>query len=99
MIDELIKEIEELRTIKTKYEYLQKDKETMSKLLYKYMIKEYNSKSYDERADEFRVTICKDCKLRGCNYTKELPIDILKPIESDVSFIPSKISCKKFKWD
>lgn len=97
MIDDLINELQEYKTMKDKIKYLQKDKQKMSKLLYEYMMKEYNTKSYDERVNEFRNDVCKNCRNRDCG--KELPIDILKPIESDKDFIPSKKGCSAFNWD
>jgi len=90
--------MKELKTIKTKYECLQKDKQRMSELLYEYMIKEFNSKSYEDRVEEYKKTVCINCRYRGCSYAKELPIDILKPIESDINFIPSTTTCGKYEW-
>lgn len=52
-VDELLEEIQKLREYKTKYEYAEKDKKEMSDLLYKYMMAEYEGKSYDERVREY----------------------------------------------
>ena len=99
MLDELLKEIENLKTIKAEYKCLQKDKQRMSDLLYEYMIKEFNNKSYEDRVEEYKNTICVNCRYRGCSYAKELPVDILKPIESDIDFIPSTTTCRKCEWN
>lgn len=56
MLDELLEEIQKLREYKTKYEYAEKDKKEMSDLLYKYMMAEYEGKSYDERVREYKKT-------------------------------------------
>lgn len=56
MLDELLEEIQKLREYKTKYEYAEKDKKEMSDLLYKYMMAEYEGKSYDERVREYEKT-------------------------------------------
>ena len=51
MLDDLIKEIQELQEYKRKYECALKDKQTMSDKLYEYMMDEYNNTSYEERSN------------------------------------------------
>ena len=62
MLDELLEEIQKLREYKTKYEYAEKDKKEMSDLLYKYMMAEYEGKSYDERVQEYKKNTCSCCR-------------------------------------
>ena len=62
MLDELLEEIQKLREYKTKYEYAEKDKKEMSDLLYKYMMAEYEGKSYDERVREYKKNTCSCCR-------------------------------------
>lgn len=62
MLDELLEEIQKLREYKTKYEYAEKDKKEMSDLLYKYMMAEYEGKSYDERVREYEKNTCSCCR-------------------------------------
>ena len=100
MITELIKELNELEEYKHEYEYAQKDKQTMSDLLYDYMIKEYEATSYGERCDKYIKNICKDCIGRdGCQLQHTLPEDIGIPIKSDKAWIPATKSCGEFEWD
>lgn len=43
MVEELIKELNELQEYKKKYECVQKEKQKMSDLLYEYMMREYEN--------------------------------------------------------
>lgn len=106
MLEELFKEIQELREYKRKYEHAVKDKEYMSALLYKYMIKEYEGIPYEERAESYKNDWCRHCEHR--NYydsdcwcyagVEELPDDIRKPIPSDRGYVPALKSCEHFEW-
>lgn len=100
MLDELLEEIQELREYKAKYEYAEKAKKEMSDLLYKYMMVEYESKSYDERVREYEREACSCCRYRSvCENRKQLPLDILKPKPSDgKAWIPGRVGCSLFKW-
>lgn len=99
-IDELIKEIEELKKYKSKYESTQKDKQVMSDMLYDYMVREYEAKSIDQRKSEYISKWCKDCfdGCYECEYRNNLPDDILKPIKSDDAWIPKHVRCSYFRW-
>ena len=48
MIEQLIKDLEEILQYKDKYEHAMKDKQTMSNLLYEYMMKEYENTTKEE---------------------------------------------------
>lgn len=100
MIEELIKELTELQSYKQKYEYAQKDKQTMSDKLYEYMMKEYENTSYEDRCKEHIEKTCSACRYRfyDCNLQNKFPVDIWKPVESDKAWIPDRKSCEKFEW-
>lgn len=97
MLEELLKELNELRAYKERYENVVKDKERMSALLYEYMVKEYNSMSYEERAAEFRKKTCCSCRYRD-DCSSALPIDIMRPVPSEDAWIPGVIGCRDFRW-
>jgi hypothetical protein len=97
MLDELVKDLQELLDYKKKYEYIIKDKETMSDLLFELMTEKYNNTSYEDRREHFRENSCQCCRYEGCNL--ELPQDIGKPIKSDKAWIPATKSCGNFQWD
>lgn len=97
MLEELLKELEELRKYKERYEIALQEKERMSKMLYEFMIKEYESTTKEERICKYKKEYCKSCRYNyDCNV--ELPEEILKPIPSEIAWIPGKIQCKNFRW-
>lgn len=97
MIDELIKELNELLEYKDEYEMAMKDKQRMSDMLLEYMEKEYENQTYEKRCTLYEKEVCKCCRYNNC-CAHLLPKDISKPIPSDKGWIPAKISCKKFEW-
>lgn len=98
MVEELIKELNELQEYKKKYECVQKDKQKMSDLLYEYMMREYENMDREERIISHRVDGCNCCRYDGyCNVS--LPEDIWKPIPSDNAWIPGRKGCEKFEWN
>lgn len=97
MIEEIIKELSELQDYKRKYEYAQKDKQTMSDRLYEYMVREYKNTTYEDRCKEHIEKTCSACRYGiECDLQNNLPKNIRKPIESDNAWIPSLKSCGKF---
>ena len=98
MLDDFLKEIEELKKYKYKYESQKKDKQQMSNELFKLMTEKYNNMSYEQRVDEYTNDMCRCCRYKY-NCEIKLPDDILKPIESDREWFPAKTSCKEFEWD
>lgn len=97
MLDELLKEINELKEYKNKYEYALKDKQRMSDLLYDYMMREWESMSREDRVVAYQKNNCSSCRHYGyCNIG--LPEDILKPIPSDKAWIPYIKNCGSFQW-
>lgn len=97
MLDELLKDINELKEYKKKYECTLKDKQKMSDLLYDYMMKEYKNMGREERILLHKTNCCSCCRYRDyCNV--ELPEDIWKPIPSDKAWIPARKNCGKFEW-
>lgn len=98
MIDNLIKELQELKEYKIKYEFSIKNKQRMSDELYKLMTQIYKSKTREERKNEFVNDTCKCCRYKD-DCEVELHEDIAKPIKSNDAWIPSTIGCKEFEWD
>jgi hypothetical protein len=100
MLDELLKEINEIKEYKKLYESQKKDKIRMSEALYELMMYKYNNISYEERAEDYRKDMCKDCMYNyyDCEIKTKLPDDIRKPISSDKGWIPSTKGCGEFKW-
>lgn len=99
MIEELIREIEELEKYRQKYENAEKEKQVMSEMLFKYMEDEYQKTSYEARSEKYRNDICSACRYRPeCTIKFGLPKDISKPIPSDKSWVPSRKSCGNFMW-
>lgn len=100
MVEKLMKELIELQNYKKKYEYAQKDKQTMSDKLYEYMMREYENTSYEDRCKEHIEKTCSSCRYRfyDCNLQNSFPEDIWKPVESDKAWIPDRKSCDKFQW-
>lgn len=99
MLEELIKEINELRDYKIKYESLEEDKRRMSDKLFELMMEKYNNQSYQERVEIFKKEGCRDCRYKyNCDLKDNLPQDIWIPIESDKAWIPAMKSCGEFQW-
>lgn len=98
MLDKLLKEIQELKKYKEKYEHVVADKERMSEVLYKLMMENYQTESYEERKQEYINEKCKYCRHKeSCDM--DLPKDINKPIRSDKAWIPTTLNCINFAWD
>lgn len=97
MLEQLIKELEELKEYKNKYECAIKDKQKMSEKLYEYMLKEYENTTKEKRVSVFKEKTCKSCRYRDC-CNLELPDDIMKPIPSDKAWIPAIKTCGEFEW-
>jgi len=100
MLEELLNEINELREYKKKYEWAEKDKQRMSDLLFEYMTKEYDSKSFEERKEEHINNHCSACRndcFCDCDHSY-ISEDIGKPSKSDKGWIPSTQGCKNFEW-
>lgn len=97
MLEEFLKEINELKEYKKKYERATKDKQAMSELLYDYMLQEYENTSKEKRIELYKIKCCNCCRYRDyCNI--EFPEDIWKPIPSEKAWIPEKTTCGSFKW-
>lgn len=102
MLEDLIKELQELKEYKKKYEQAEKDKQRMSDMLYEYMMDEYNRTPYEERARHYICHWCSCCMFRPYGKDKcdaELPEDIRIPIKSSNAWIPGKKQCCMFEWD
>ena len=98
MIDELLKEITELKEYKKKYENSLAARQRMSDKLYELMVSDYERISYEQRVTEYKNNTCKDCRfVSGCLIV--LPKDIGMPIKSDKAYIPATKSCGEFEWD
>lgn len=97
MLEEMLKEIEELKSYKKKYECAEQDKKRMSELLYGYMMKEYESMGREDRVSAFKEDVCSCCAFRDCCQIG-LPEDIYKPVPSDKGWIPGRVGCGAFSW-
>ena len=97
-LDELIKEIQDLKEKEKQLEYLKKDKKKMADKLLEYELKEYENTSVEERKEKYFKETCRCCRF-NCENSKGLPDDIGKPIKSEVDYFPSHKGCKDFEWD
>ena len=99
MIEELIKEIEELKKYKFLYECQLKDKQRMSDMLFELMTKEYENTPLEVRKEKHIREQCKDCRGEWCDCDhSRLPEDVYKPKVSDKAWIPAITICKDFEW-
>ena len=97
MLDEFIKDINELIEYKKKYEYILKDKQKMSDALYELYLEKYNNQSFEERRQLFVKDTCGCCKYYfDCD--KHLSKNVLMPIKSDTGWFPSRVGCDEFQW-
>lgn len=97
MVEELIKELNELQEYKYKYECAQKDKQTMSDELYEYMKREYENMGREERIISHHAEFCNCCRYESY-CTISLPEDIWEPVPSNKAWIPARKVCEKFEW-
>jgi hypothetical protein len=99
MIEEFIKEFEELKQYKHLYECQEKDKQKMSDKLYELMMEKYDNESYESRCRQHKTTMCSCCRYKSyCTEIENLPKDIMKPCPSDKAWMPSKVGCGRFEW-
>lgn len=98
MIDEFIKEIQELKEKCKQLESLKVDKKKMADKLLEYELKEYEQIPIQERKEKYFNETCINCR-RGCIGSSGLPDDIGKPIKSEFDYFPSHKSCEIFEWD
>lgn len=97
MLEELVKEISELKECKKRCEFIDRDRQYMSNLLYEYMIKEYESMSRQDILNEYKKEYCDYCRRKGwCRVG--FPDDIYKPVPSDIAWVPGRITCGNFEW-
>jgi hypothetical protein len=97
MLDELLKEITELKEYKHKYECSYQNNQTMSDLLYEFMMEKYNNTSLEERILNYKNKTCNMCRYwDDCGLN--LPENIGEPIKSDKAWIPAIKGCGKFQW-
>ena len=97
MLDDFLKEIQELKEYKQKYDFAMQDKQRMSDELFKLMSEQYNKTSLEDRISNFRKEICSCCRYRD-DCEMELPENIGEPIISDKAWIPTTKSCGEFHW-
>ena len=96
MLDELLKEIAELRKYKKEYEKAKYNAQVVSDRLFKLMMKDYEKMLYYEKVKEHQEQHCKYCVYNNrCSY--DLPDDIWKPIPSDDAWGPGRVLCKNFQ--
>ena len=102
MLEDLVKELQEMQEYKKKYECALRDKQRMSDKLYEYMMDEYNNTSYEERSNYHIEHWCKHCRWRLFETDKcdmKLPDDIMIPTPSINAYFPQKKLCEEFEWD
>ena len=97
-LDELIKEIQDLKEKERQLECLKKDKKKMADKLLEYELKEYESTSVEERKEKYFKETCRYC-IFNCENSDVLPDDIGKPIKSEVDYFPIHKGCEDFEWD
>lgn len=97
-IDEIIKELQDLKQKEQELECLKKDKKKMADKLYEYELKEYQNTTIDERKERYFNEMCKHCR-HCCENKDELPDDINMPVRTDNDYFPAHKSCKEFEWD
>lgn len=99
MLEQLLKEINDLKEYKFKYECAEEDRKHMSNYIYEEELSKFKEKSYEARANKFREDTCKCCRFYyGCSIKEHLPEDIGKPIKSE-NWFPGYKTCEKFEWD
>ena len=102
MLEDLVRELQELQEYKKKYECALRDKQRMSDKLYEYMMDEYNNTSYEEREKYHIEQWCRCCRWKPWGEDKcdnKLPEDIGIPTPSSNAYFPPKKNCDKFEWD
>lgn len=98
MLEEFIKDINELMEYKKKYEYAIKDKQCMSDTLYDLYLEKYNNQTFEERKQNYINDYCRSCRYNfDCNKNI-IPKDITMPTKSDKGWFPPKTSCGNFEW-
>ena len=97
-IDEIIKELQDLKQKEQELEYLKEDKKKMADKLYEYELKEYQNTTIDERKEKYFNEMCKHCRC-CCENKDRLPDDINMPIRTDNDYFPAHKCCKEFEWD
>ena len=97
-LDELIKEIQDLKEKERQLECLKKDKKKMADKLLECELKEYENTYVEERKAKYFKETCRCCRFH-CENSKCLPDDIGKPIKSKVDYFPAHKGCKDFEWD
>ena len=99
MIEDFIKEINELNEYKRKYECAIKDKQVMSDKLYDLYLEKYNSQTFEERKLIHLNDSCKCCRYNCDCDQRMLPENILMPLRSDKGWLPPRVTCSEFAWD
>lgn len=107
-IEKIVKEYNEMKEYKTKYECQERDKEKMSEALYKFEMKEYKDTTYEQRVKNHIKVVCKDCRWfygedNECKWLKgtpkeRLPQNILEPVRSEKNYFPGHKVCEDFVW-
>ena len=98
MIEEIIKELQNLLNIKEELENLKIDKKKMADKLLEYELKEFEKTSIADRKEKYFSEWCIHCRY-NCNDKRRLPNDIGKPEKSEFDFFPGQKCCKDFEWD
>lgn len=98
ILDDLIKELNELKDYKNKYEHAMADKKRMAKELYDLMLNEYKSIPKEVHRDNHIEHWCRCCRGKyGCNKSY-MPENVGEPVESE-DWIPGTVGCPEFEWD
>lgn len=98
MIEEILKELEELIQYKRKYEYAISDKQKLSDKVYEYEKEKFDKLTPEERVLKYKKDNCTRCRFGDlCNMT--LPHDIGMPVKSDLGYFPPTKMCGEFEWN
>jgi hypothetical protein len=104
ILEEFLKEINELQEYKKKYEYLLKDYNYRMKKLFELELEKWENTKSQDRKEEFIKTTCRDCRhfFDRESLTCEIEDDISKPFlreHGDGKKYISYKCCKDFEWD
>jgi hypothetical protein len=98
MLENLMKEINELQEKARELEHLKQDKKAIADKLLEYELKEYENTPVEERKEKYFKEMCRCCRY-DCESKDGLPDDIGKPVKSKVDYFPAHKGCKDFEWD
>jgi hypothetical protein len=99
MLEDFIKDIQELIEYKKKYEDAMVARQRMSDALYELYLEKYNNQTFEERKEKYIKEQCKDCRSSwyGCKHDI-IPDNVGMSIRSDRAWVPARVGCSEFNW-